>query len=153
MGWAVFPPCCLTWGQTMVGVTVTFQRAFARTVVISAPNPMAATVNPHLCRRLLETPRQVWLSLLWGHCSWVLVHTRFCLCPPRVCFPSPVEVHNQIPLGSNFPGDSQSLCWIPRLGNLLWALELSQQCENSFGITVSSLWVICSVVGLTGHAS
>ena len=23
---------------------------------------------------------------------WVLVHTRFCLCPPRVCFPSPVEV-------------------------------------------------------------
>ena len=22
--------------------------------------------------------------------SWVLVHTSFCLCPPRVCFPSPV---------------------------------------------------------------
>ena len=22
--------------------------------------------------------------------SWVLVHTRFCLCPPRVCSPSPV---------------------------------------------------------------
>ena len=22
--------------------------------------------------------------------SWVLVPTRFCLCPPRVCFPSPV---------------------------------------------------------------
>ena len=22
--------------------------------------------------------------------SWVLVHIRFCLCPPRVCFPSPV---------------------------------------------------------------
>ena len=22
--------------------------------------------------------------------SWVLVHTMFCLCPPRVCFPSPV---------------------------------------------------------------
>ena len=22
--------------------------------------------------------------------SWILVHTRFCLCPPRVCFPSPV---------------------------------------------------------------
>jgi len=21
---------------------------------------------------------------------WVLVHTRFCFCPPRVCFPSPV---------------------------------------------------------------
>ena len=22
--------------------------------------------------------------------SWVLVHSRFCLCPPSVCFPSPV---------------------------------------------------------------
>ena len=24
--------------------------------------------------------------------TWVLVRTKFCLCPPRVCFPSPVEV-------------------------------------------------------------
>ena len=23
--------------------------------------------------------------------SWVLVHTRFCLCPPRFCFPSPTR--------------------------------------------------------------
>ena len=32
---------------------------------------------------------------------------------------------NQIPLASKvkFPWGSQSLCWIPRLGNLLWALE------------------------------
>ena len=35
-----------------------------------------------------------------------------------------------------FSGDSQSLCWIPRLGNLLWALVLSQQCGNFFGIIV-----------------
>ena len=29
---------------------------------------------------------------MWGHCSFLLVqrHTRFCFCPPRVCFPSPV---------------------------------------------------------------
>ena len=30
--------------------------------------------------------------------SWVLVCTRFCLCPLSVCFPSPVEVLYQIPL-------------------------------------------------------
>ena len=24
--------------------------------------------------------------------SWLLVYTRFCLCPPRVCFSTPVEV-------------------------------------------------------------
>ena len=23
--------------------------------------------------------------------SWVLVHTSFCLCPPRICFPSPCK--------------------------------------------------------------
>ena len=78
------------------------------------------------------------------------MRTGFRLCPPTVCFPSLVEVHNQIPLGSNFPGGSQSLCWIPRLGNLLWALELSQQYENSFGIAVSSLWV--SALWLCGGA-
>ena len=29
-----------------------------------------------------------------------------------------------------------SLCWIPSLGNLLWALELLQQCKNFFSIIV-----------------
>ena len=43
---------------------------------------------------------------------------------------------NQIPLAFKvkFPGGSQPFWWIPRLGNLLWALELLQQCENFFGI-------------------
>ena len=45
---------------------------------------------------------------------------------------------NQIPLAFKvkFPGSSQSLCQIPRLGNLWWALELLQQWENFLGITV-----------------
>ena len=49
---------------------------------------------PSLLFGLLDTHRQVWLSL---------------------------------PLTSKvkFPGGSQSLCWIPRLGNLLHVLELS----------------------------
>ena len=28
-----------------------------------------ATSDPCLCWRLLDTHRQVWISLLWGHCS------------------------------------------------------------------------------------
>ena len=70
--------------------------------------------------------------------SWVLVRTRFCLCPPRVCSPVLWKFCNQIPLAFkvNFPGGSQSLCQIPRLGNLVWVPELSQQCKNFFGITV-----------------
>ena len=59
--------------------------------------------------------------------SWVLVLTRFCFCPPRVCFPVLCKFCNQIPLASKvkFSWSSQPLCQIPRLGNLLWVLELS----------------------------
>ena len=31
-----------------------------------------ATTNPHLCQRLLDTHRQLGVSLLWGHCSLLL---------------------------------------------------------------------------------
>ena len=31
-----------------------------------------ATTDPVFCQRLLDTHRQVWASLLWGHCSFLL---------------------------------------------------------------------------------
>ena len=31
-----------------------------------------ATTDPRLCWRLPDTHRQVWVSLLWGHCSFLL---------------------------------------------------------------------------------
>ena len=40
-----------------------------------------AITDPRLHRRPLDTPGQVWVSLLWGHCSFLLgpgVH-RFCV--------------------------------------------------------------------------
>ena len=78
---------------------------------------------------------------LLSHCSflWVLGHTRLCLCPPRVSV-SPVlwKFCNQVPLvfKVKFPWGSWSLCRISRLVNLLWDLELLQQCENFFVIIV-----------------
>ena len=39
------------------------------TGAIMPPSPQQATANPNLCRRLSNTHRQVWFSLLWGHCS------------------------------------------------------------------------------------
>ena len=68
--------------------------------------------------------------------------------------PVPWKFCNQIPLAPKvkFSGDSQFLCWISRLGNLLLTLELLQQCENFFGIIVLQ-FVGCllsgSLVGLT----
>ena len=86
--------------------------------------------------------------------SWFLVHTRMCLYLSRVSV-SPVlwKFCNQILLTFRvrFPGDFQSLCWIPRLGSLLWGLELLQQCEIFFGVIVLQ-FVDCppggSMVGL-----
>ena len=55
------------------------------------PTLHQATTDPRLHGRLLDTHRQVWDSLLWGHCSFLLglftrVH-KVLLCPPRVYFP------------------------------------------------------------------
>ena len=36
------------------------------------PTLQQATTEPCLCWRLLDTPGQVWVSLLWGHCSFLL---------------------------------------------------------------------------------
>ena len=62
--------------------------------------PQQATVHPRLLQRLQNIHRQVWLSLLWGHCSFLLgsgAH-RVLLWPPRVCFPSPMEFLYSSPL-------------------------------------------------------
>ena len=36
------------------------------------PTLQQATADPHLCQRLLDTHGQVWVGLLWGHCSFLL---------------------------------------------------------------------------------
>ena len=50
------------------------------------PTLQQATTDPRLYCRLLDTHGQVWVSLLWGPCSFLLgpgVH-KFCLIPPSV---------------------------------------------------------------------
>ena len=37
-----------------------------------SPTLQQATSDPCLHQRLLDTHRQVWVSLLWGHCSFLL---------------------------------------------------------------------------------
>ena len=84
-----------------------------RTAVAGAPDPQAGHYR-HM-PRLQNTHRQVWFSLLWGHCSFPLgpgVH-KVCLCPPRVSVSLVLwKFCNQIPMTFKvrFPGDSQSLC-------------------------------------------
>ena len=76
MGGALFPPCYLTWNQTMVEVMKimvrSFERSCACTVTLTAPTLQQAAADPRHPRRLLDTHRQVWASLLWGHFSFLL---------------------------------------------------------------------------------
>ena len=64
MGGAVFPPCFLTWGQTMVEVikiiATFFKRSHAHTATLSAPNPAAGHPWPF---PVPETPGHVQASV------------------------------------------------------------------------------------------
>ena len=46
-----------------------------------------ATANPHLHWRLVVTHRQVWVSLLWGHCSFLLGAHQVLFVPSKSLFP------------------------------------------------------------------
>ena len=72
--WSCVPSLLFKWHQIMVEVMkimVTSFKSVACTATLRAPNPAQATTNPRLRWRLLDTPRQVWVSL-WGHCSFLL---------------------------------------------------------------------------------
>ena len=83
------------WEALAMGKTESFSVYHISQDCCSVPlTPQQTPVYPCLLWRLQGTHGQVWLSLLWVYCSFLLgpaVH-RFYLCPPRVCFPSPVEV-------------------------------------------------------------
>ena len=134
MGGALVPPCCLALNQTMVEVmkimATSFKKSHAYTAALNVPNPAAGHCQP---TPLLKTPGHSQASLdqslvgslllspvIWctqGFACALQESVSPCLC--KFC--------NQIPLASKvkLPGGSQSLCQIPRLGNLLWVLELS----------------------------
>ena len=113
---------------------------------------------------LLETPGHSQASLVQSLVKSLFLSPGSWWAQGFVCalqeFVSPLlwKFCNQIPLAFKvkFPRGSQSLCQIPRLGNLLWALEHLQQCENFFGIIVLQ-FVGCllgaSMVGLACHSS
>ena len=105
MGGAVLPLYSLASGQTIIGVIETPPRGLMLSLpglLLPVPlTPQQSTMDPHICQRLPNTHRQVWLSLLWGHCSFLLgpgAH-RVLLVPSRsLCFSVLWKFCNQIPL-------------------------------------------------------
>ena len=53
-------------------MATSFKRSHASTATLSAPTLQQATAKPCLCQRRQDTHRQVWVSFLWGHCSFLL---------------------------------------------------------------------------------
>ena len=62
-----------------------------KTFVVSAPDLAAGHWGPRDSGTLTSKSDSVSCGVT-APFSWLLVCTRFCLCPPRVCIPSPVEV-------------------------------------------------------------
>ena len=134
---------------------------YANTVVFSAPDPTAGHCQP---TPPPETPGHSQASLAQSLVGTLLLSPGSCCTQGFICVlqesVSPVlwKFCNQILLASKvkFPWGSQSLCQIPRLGNMLWVLERSKQCENFFGIIVLQ-FVGCllsgSMVGLKATSS
>ena len=75
-GWSCVPSLRFTWVQTLVEVmkrmVTSFKRSHAGTAALSTPTLQLANIDPCIHWRLLDTHKQVWVSLLWGHCSFLL---------------------------------------------------------------------------------
>ena len=87
---------CVSSGGSMAGLMATSPiRWLMPYPRLLHPDPLPlqqATADPYLCWRLLDTHWQVWSSLLWGHCSFLLclgAH-KVSFVPSKSLFPSPV---------------------------------------------------------------
>ena len=75
--------------EVMKTMVTSFKRSHACTAHSMPPTLQQATMDPHLHQKLLDTHGQVWVSLLWGHCSFLLgpgVH-KVLFVPSKSLFP------------------------------------------------------------------
>ena len=116
--------------EVMKIMVTSFKRPPACSATFNAPDPAASHYWPTPPLETLGHSRaslgqSLLGSLLLSPGSW---YTQGFVCSLQESV-SPVlcKFCNQIPLASKvkFPGGSLSLCQFPRLGNLLWVLELS----------------------------
>ena len=90
MGRVVFTDCCLTWDQTTVEAMKIWQPP-SKGPMHALPRPSLTHTSARVSWTLTGKSGSVSCGVT-APFSWVLVHTRFCLCPPRVCFPNLVYV-------------------------------------------------------------
>ena len=150
MGRAMFPPCCLTWGQTMVEVIkimLTFKRCTSKLLHSVPPTLKQATANSRLHQRHLDTHGHVWISFLWGHCSFLLGHGthKVLFVPSRSLFPSGSSMVGLMPTSSKrayaIPRSAASRAPAPVVGHW-WPIPLQDTLKHSKAGLTQSLWVL-----------
>ena len=108
-----------------------------------AQYPQPATVNPHLHWRLLDTHREVWGSLLWGHCSFLLgsgAH-KVLFVPSKSLFP---QCCGSSVIKSHWPSKSISLGVLNPFCRI--QVEKSVVGPSTFATVRELLWYNCSPV-------
>ena len=111
--------------------------------------PWQATVDQHLCPTLLDTHRQVWLSFLWGHGSFLLgpgAH-KVLFVPSKNLF---LQSCGSSVIKSHWPPKSNSLGFSVPLPDP--QVEKSIVGPRTFLTMQEFLWYNCSAVcGLSSH--
>ena len=131
---------------SMVGLMVNSKRLYAKGDLPVPPVPVA-TLLTHASAGGPPALACSFGSVSCGviaHLLWVILHAKFCLCPPKLesLLTSVLwKAYNQISLGlkARFPGDSQSLCHIARLRSMVLGFR-------TFRTVRERLWYYCSPV-------
>ena len=112
--------------------------------------PWQASVDSRLHQRLLVTHRQVWLSLLWGHCSFLfgLVVHKVLFVPsnnmfPQSCGNSVIKSHWVSK--SNFLGVLSRFVRSPGWEICCGPQNFPNRVTTSLISSFSSLWLVCLV--------
>ena len=75
-GWGCIPSLLFDLGQNYGGVNEDngslLQKVPCKDCYPQCPTLQQATTDPRFCWTLLDTHGRVWVSLLWGHCSFLL---------------------------------------------------------------------------------
>ena len=153
MGRAVFPPCCLTWNQTMVEVMkimVTSIKVPCTHCYTQCPQPWSRPPLTHASAgdswTLMGMSRSVSCGIT-APFSGVLVHTRFCVCPPRACFQSPVSSGGslvELMVISSQKAYTKPMCAAPRapspVAGHCWSVPVQETLKHSKAGLAQSLW-------------
>ena len=78
--------------EIMKIMATSFKRSHVYTATLTAPNPAAGHHRSTPPLETQDSPGQVWVSLLWDHCSFLqsLGEHKFLFVPSKSLFPRPL---------------------------------------------------------------